>query len=87
MGGRNMRGESRKVNFVLSEEVVRELEQEVPSGKRSKVVNEAIRNELLRLRRWKQRERFYRLKREIPPVSTQEILKDLREIRNSGEHK
>jgi Arc/MetJ-type ribon-helix-helix transcriptional regulator len=42
---------SRKLNFLIEEALCRELEQLVPSGKRSQVVNDALRKELERIRR------------------------------------
>jgi hypothetical protein len=46
-----MRRSSRKLNFLIEEALCRELEELVPSGKRSQVVNEALRKELERIRR------------------------------------
>ncbi len=40
-----------KVNFLLDDEVCRELEELVPLGKRNQVANEALRKELELLRR------------------------------------
>jgi hypothetical protein len=37
---------SRKLNFLIEEGVCRDLEMLVPAGKRSKIVNEALRKEL-----------------------------------------
>ncbi len=44
---------SRKFNFLIEEELYQELEQLVPPGKRSRVLNEALRKELELLRRSK----------------------------------
>lgn len=41
----------RKLNFLIEESVCRELESLVPAGKRSRLVNEALRKELELLRR------------------------------------
>jgi hypothetical protein len=41
-----MGGSSRKLNFLIEQGVCRDLELLVPSGKRSKFVNEALRKEL-----------------------------------------
>lgn len=46
-----MRRASRKLNFLIEEALCRELEELVPSEKRSQVVNEALRRELERIRR------------------------------------
>ncbi len=40
-----------KVNFVIDETVQQELRKMVPSRQRSKLVNEAIKKELLRINR------------------------------------
>jgi hypothetical protein len=45
--GRN----SRKLNFLIEEDICRELETLIPAGKRSIVINNALRNELESLRR------------------------------------
>ena len=42
---------ARKLNFLIEESICRELEILVPSGKRSKVANEALRRELERISR------------------------------------
>jgi hypothetical protein len=42
---------SKKLNFLIEEELCRDLEMLVPAGKRSKVVNEALRKELESIRR------------------------------------
>ncbi len=46
-----MRHAHRKVNFLIEEDVAREMEDLIPSGKRSKVVNEALRKELQLIKR------------------------------------
>ena len=42
---------SRKMNFLIEKDVEQEMERLVPSGKRSKVVNEALRRQLELMRR------------------------------------
>jgi len=42
---------ARKLNFLIEEGVCRDMERLVPAGKRSRVVNEALRKELELLRR------------------------------------
>jgi hypothetical protein len=42
---------ARKLNFLIEESVCRDLESLVPAGKRSRLVNEALRKELELLRR------------------------------------
>lgn len=46
-----MPGTARKLNFLIEEGVCRDMERLVPAGKRSKMVNEALRKELELLRR------------------------------------
>jgi rRNA-processing protein FCF1 len=46
-----MRRNLRKLNFMIEEDVRRELEHLIPAGKRSIVVNDALRKELERIRR------------------------------------
>jgi hypothetical protein len=46
-----MANTARKLNFLIEESICRDLESLVPAGKRSKVVNEALRKELELLRR------------------------------------
>ena len=46
-----MSNTTRKLNLLIEEGVCRDLERLVPAGKRSKVVNEALRKELELLRR------------------------------------
>jgi hypothetical protein len=46
-----MSGTARKLNFLIEEGVCRDLESLVPAGKRSRLVNEALRKELELLRR------------------------------------
>lgn len=42
---------SRKMNFLIEKDVEQEMERLVPTGKRSKVVNEALRRHLELMRR------------------------------------
>lgn len=46
-----MSNTARKLNFLIEEGVCRDLESLVPAGKRSRLVNEALRKELELLRR------------------------------------
>ncbi len=76
---------ARKLNFMLSEEVAEELEKLVPAGKRSRVVNEAIRKELERIRRESLTERLHLLRETGPIYKTAEIAADLRKDRSRQE--
>lgn len=70
-----------KSNFLLEEKVREELESLIPSGKRSKVVNEAIKKELLRIKRKILTERLLSLRSKGPRITMEEIFKTLRENR------
>lgn len=80
-----MANAARKLNFMISEEVAEELEKLVPVGKRSRVVNEAIRKELERLRRESLTERLHVLREAGPLYKAAEIAADLRKDRSRGE--
>ena len=45
-----MRGGVRQANFTLPEDLLEELKRTVPKGEQSKVVGEALRNELKRIK-------------------------------------
>ena len=45
-----MRGVARQANFTLPEDLLEELKRTVPKGEQSKVVGEALRNELKRIK-------------------------------------
>jgi len=68
---------TRKLNFLIEEDISRDLESLVPSGQRSKVVNQALRKELELIRRKKVLEKL----RATPPskkrFSTREIVEGL----------
>jgi len=46
-----MSSTARKLNFLIEEGICRDMERLVPAGKRSKLVNDALRKELELLRR------------------------------------
>ena len=70
-----------KANFILEDKVKEELESLVPSGKRSKVVNEALKKELFRIKRKKLTERLLLLRSQAPKVPIEEILRALKNNR------
>jgi hypothetical protein len=78
-----VRRTSKKLNFLIEEAVCRELEQLVPSGKRSQVVNEALRKELERIRRSQAVEKLRGSPSEGRGLSTREILDGLAQERSS----
>ena len=46
-----MSNTARKLNFLIEEEICRNLEKLIPAGKRSRLVNDALRKELELIRR------------------------------------
>ena len=71
-----------KVNFVLDEDVKGDLDHLVASGMRSRVINEALRKELLAIKRQKLAEKQDRLRGRTDPTSTGEIVKAVRRDRS-----
>jgi len=47
----DMSSTARKLNFLIEEGICRDMDRLIPAGKRSRVVNEALRKELELLRR------------------------------------
>ena len=76
-----MTQKTKKLNFMIKNELVMELEELVPSGRRSKVVNEAIMKELMALKRQRLTERLLAIKQKSPSLSTDEIVAVLKEDR------
>ena len=74
---------SKKLNFLIEEGLCRDLEMLVPSGKRSKFVNQALRKELESIRRKKSVEKLL----SSPPAGKQfsncEIIEGLSKDRRS----
>ena len=78
-----MKSTAKKINFMIEDKVRKELETLIPSGQRSRIVNEALRKELERIRRTQAIERLHRLRREGNQFSTQDIVSVLRKERMS----
>ena len=74
---------ARKLNFMIRDEIARDLEALVPAGERSRTVNDALAKELLSLRRRKLTERLRRLRKKGTAVATEEIVAALRKDRES----
>ena len=70
-----------KVNVVLDDDVKAELDRLVEPGRRSRVVNAALRREMLRLRRETASERLDHLRRRGRPVSSVDIVRLIRRDR------
>ena len=71
-----------KVNFVLDEDVKDDLERLVASGKRSRLINDALRKELLAIKRGRLAAEQDRLRGRTKAVSTRKIITALRRDRN-----
>jgi len=72
---------AKKLNFMIRNEIARELAELVPPGERSRVVNAALERELLAIRRRKLTERLRALREKSPPLSTEKIVSALRRDR------
>ncbi|OGR29103.1 MAG: hypothetical protein A2X83_03990 [Desulfuromonadales bacterium GWD2_54_10] len=75
---------SRKLNFMIKNEVAVELETFVPQGQRSKLVNNAIVKELALFRRNALTERLMALRNKTPILSTDEIVEAVNHDRQRG---
>jgi len=71
---------SKKVNFMINDNVRKEFERLVPPGERSRVVNEALKKELISIKRKRLTERLLLL-RSNNVLSTKEILDALKKDR------
>lgn len=71
----------RKVNFTLADDVREELYRLVPPRKRSRVVNEALRKELLQMKREQAIDRLMELRKKTAKFTSREILEALRKDR------
>lgn len=70
-----------KVNFTLDDDVREELIRLIPVRKRSRVVNEALRKELLRRKREAAMEQLKRLRNKTGTLSSQDIVESVRKDR------
>jgi hypothetical protein len=69
------------VNVVLDDDVKLELDRLVESGKRSRVINRALRSEIQRLRRRAASERLDELRAATRRVTTADLVKAIRRDR------
>jgi len=72
---------ARKLNFMIRNEIARDLEALVPPGERSKIVNEALARELLSIRRRRLTEKLRVLRDSGPSLTTKEIVAMLKKDR------
>ena len=70
-----------KVNIVLDDDVKSELENLVETGLRSRVINNALRKELMLMRRRQLSDQLDALRGKTKPVSTREIVRLVRRDR------
>lgn len=70
-----------KVNVVLDDDVKADLDRLVTSGLRSRVVNRALRKEILAIRRQRADERLAGLRRTSRPVATRDLVAQIRRDR------
>ena len=71
----------KKINFFIDEDIRKELESLVPAGQKSKVINDALRKELLRIKREKATGKLLALKSKGTTVSQTEIVELLKKDR------
>jgi hypothetical protein len=70
-----------KVNVVLDDDVKADLDRFVEAGMRSRVVNRALRREILSIRRERAGRRLDDLRKSTRPVSTADLVAQLRRDR------
>ncbi len=75
---------ARKLNFMIDNDVADELERLIPSGQRSRVVSQAIANELALQRRRSITSRLRELRSQLPMVSAEKLQANLAEDRKRG---
>lgn len=78
-----MERSSRKMNFLIEETVCRDLTEMIPPGKRSQVVNEALRKELEHIRRRRAVQKLIESSAAMKKFSTREIVEGLTADRSS----
>lgn len=76
-----MGGALKKLNFFVDEDVRKELDKLIPAGQKSRIINEALRKELLIIKREKVTEKLMALKSEGEKVPVGEIVEALKRDR------
>lgn len=71
----------KKINFFIEEDIRREMDRLVPVGKKSKVINDALRKELLRIKRGEVTEKLLALKAKGPKIPREEIVEEIKRDR------
>jgi len=77
-----MSSTAKRINFLIEQSVSRELAELVPTGKRSQVVNEALRKELELIRRKKAVSLLLNATSKSKRLSTREIVSALEKDRS-----
>ncbi len=70
-----------KVNFVLDDDVKSDLDRLIESGMRSRIINEALRKELLQVKRRRLAEKHDQIRGRTKAVPTRELVSILRRDR------
>jgi|YNPNPStandDraft_1061719.scaffolds.fasta_scaffold23525_5 Arc/MetJ-type ribon-helix-helix transcriptional regulator len=78
-----MATKTRKLNFSIDEDLCRAMEELIPSGQRSRVVNDALRRELARIRRQRAVEELKAAPRPSTSLTNDEIVTALAHDRAS----
>ena len=73
---------AKRIIFLLEEKLSKEFDSLVPRGQRSKIVNEALRKELLKLKREKATEKLMKIRSKSYKVSIEEITEVLKKDRH-----
>lgn len=71
----------KKLNFFIEDDIRKDMETLIPQGQRSKIINEALRKELLRIRRERVAAELLALKAKGPTATDREILEQLQRDR------
>ena len=77
-----MAGTARKLNFMIRDEIARDLEALVPPGERSRTVNEALAKELLAIRRRMITMRLRSAREKGPALGPEQLVASLRKDRS-----
>lgn len=76
------KNQAQKINFMIDHEVKKELEMLIPPGRRSRVVNEALKKELFALKRKKLTEELLQLRNKNVSLTEDEIVEEIRKYRS-----
>ena len=83
-GNESPQNKSNKMNFMIDQEVKETLEKYVPSGSRSRVVNEALRKELDLLKRKNITSRLAEIRNKNVLMDTAAIVEEVKKGREKG---